>query len=1210
MIWLPILPFDQGTTDVSFRTNAYPSIAVDGAGDIYVAWSERGFFSNNAAGGDARIEVLTVKPVYGSGSQIRSIRIAPPVTVDPYQGRGHQIMPAVGFSSGKLTVAWYDFRDDDQVAVYTAIGGGNYTSSEELPLGITPVFSNFIVDPSGPPYATNVWRHTVDVRAAQAPAGFPPAFRPSILVSQYSYGTPQITTAPPTELPQNPDDIQQLEFDAPNLPIFQLGTVPFVGDYIDVAGPTFIPSGTGNTEVWRFNNLPRDPDNTHVVWTDNRNVVQPADGNWAHYTPVGATGNTSSIFDPSETVPACVVGQTGNRNQDIFTATLSSGLIMGSKGNSKQLSNSLEREFPVTIQNPTSQTIYYQLDIQAQPPGGAASFLQYPVSGLPNPMTQITIGIPPNSSASRSVFITSSNPNASVPLYAVQTDVNNNVIPGGLSSTVTVNNDPSNPNDSNPNISNVEIYNPNISNPNISNPNISNPNISNPNISNPGVPNVAFANPNISNPNISNPNISNPNISNPNISNPNISNTAISGEITDVNYTITNSGNTSASYGVNLVGQGPPAGITVQLIISGVYLTPVANGCTLAVQAHYTPIANVPSATFLAPGSALPSGPPPLFAPTFTLQPGEQVILTLRVYDPFDSTPAAALARYNPVNSAIPVIGSLAINTNLPPPPPNQILTVLSIATSSLPSIALNGTYNVPLQATGGKLPYAWSIPASSLPPGITLQNGVLTGSPTAIGTYTIPIQVSDSSGQTAQRVLTLIVTPPALAITTTALPAGQFNAPYLFTFAASGGTPPYRWTLGEAVLPVGLSFDPTSGTLSGPPAQAGIWNVPVAVTDSTNSSQYVTLPLTIGLATGYAGAGNCWMPYPATPLHYPGAFTWTVNTSLLPNPAQMYILPHGGALAGCLTNGQGLNPIPTGIYPLSLTAYDSNSNPLQTLTFNLPVVASINEPLDNGLVNASPNEGELPPTALGPLQGVVTPGQAFQANLSYGADQGFTGAFLYGFSTDPLPQFENYTTTGPLNLTASAPGRYDIWLNGSYCGDNVPCSWPTSPAPLTIGSVDAINTTIQQGSFLTVSSVVVSLPSGSPYTIAQTLPAGNVLEVFDPANASAIPLNVSFNYTITDTACPDCIDQIEVGVASDFSGNLPIFQTCAYNGVDGPNGVSGTGNITVNVPDIPGRYYIAIDRGQDFSCRQSTSEWWNGLPSISRYIAVVDVWP
>jgi hypothetical protein len=834
-----INPFDQGTTDVSFRTNAYPSVAVDASGIVYVAWSQRGSTTSGPTGGDARIQVLAAKPTYGSGTQITGIQIGGPVAVDNYAGRGHQIMPALAYSSGYLTVAWYDFRNDDQVAVYTATGAGMYSQAEELPAGVIPVFSTYVNDPV-PAYTANERRHTVDIRAARASSGLPPIFNSSILVSQYAFGSP--AGGPADTLPGDSENIQQLDFDAPNLPMFQLGTVPFVGDYIDIAGPTFVPYMSGAKQMWRFNNQASDPDYTHIVWTDNRNVVQPADGNWANYTPVGSSGGTSK-FDPNSSAPTCTPGQTGVRNQDIYTATLSSGLILGSKANYIQTSAVAVREYPVTIENPTGQTLYYLLAIQNQPTSGSASFLQYPISGQ-GPLTALKVGVLPYSSASRSVFIASPDPNPIVSVNAAQTDSSySNIVPNGLTSTTTLNSDTSNPNISNPNISNIEIYNPNISNPNISNPNISNPNISNPNISNPNISNVSFANPNISNPNISNPNISNPNISNPNISNPNISNATISGEITDVNYTVTNTGNTASTYSLTLLGPQPPATVSVQLLISGVYLTPVANGCTLTVRANYNPIANIPNPTFVSAGSTLPSGPPAPTAPTFTLQPGEQAIVTLRVYDPSANTPQQALQDYNPAASASPVVIGGAINTNLPPPPVNTPISVLSVTSVSL-FADQNAEYSTALQASGGIGPYSWTA-SGPLPGGLTLSaQGVLSGTLPGAGAYSFTVQVSDTSGQTAQAAVTLTVgLPPTLPTgqlpalgapnSYTVLPAATVGTAYTDTIPVINGTPPFTWSQ-TGVLPTGLTFE--NGVISGT-AMGGTFSAPYDASSWTASA-------------------------------------------------------------------------------------------------------------------------------------------------------------------------------------------------------------------------------------------------------------------------------------------------------------------------------------------------------------------------------------
>ena len=42
-------PFEQGTTDTSFRTNAFPTLAIDGTGRAYLAWSARGYATDGRA---------------------------------------------------------------------------------------------------------------------------------------------------------------------------------------------------------------------------------------------------------------------------------------------------------------------------------------------------------------------------------------------------------------------------------------------------------------------------------------------------------------------------------------------------------------------------------------------------------------------------------------------------------------------------------------------------------------------------------------------------------------------------------------------------------------------------------------------------------------------------------------------------------------------------------------------------------------------------------------------------------------------------------------------------------------------------------------------------------------------------------------------------------------------------------------------------------
>ena len=71
----------------------------------------------------------------------------------------------------------------------------------------------------------------------------------------------------------------------------------------------------------------------------------------------------------------------------------------------------------------------------------------------------------------------------------------------------------------------------------------------------------------------------------------------------------------------------------------------------------------------------------------------------------------------------------------------------LAVTTTSLPSAVLGVAYSVQLAATGGVAPYTWAISAGSLPTGLTLSSaGLLSGTPTASGSFTFTVQVTDSS--------------------------------------------------------------------------------------------------------------------------------------------------------------------------------------------------------------------------------------------------------------------------------------------------------------------------------------------------------------------------------------------------------------------------------------------------------------------------------
>ena len=84
----------------------------------------------------------------------------------------------------------------------------------------------------------------------------------------------------------------------------------------------------------------------------------------------------------------------------------------------------------------------------------------------------------------------------------------------------------------------------------------------------------------------------------------------------------------------------------------------------------------------------------------------------------------------------------------------------ITITTASLPDAAFGVAYaEPPLAATGGALPYTWSI-ASGLPPGLSLDGntGVISGIPSAGGVFAFTVQVTDANQVSVSRGLQITV--------------------------------------------------------------------------------------------------------------------------------------------------------------------------------------------------------------------------------------------------------------------------------------------------------------------------------------------------------------------------------------------------------------------------------------------------------------------
>ncbi len=436
-----------------------------------------------------------------------------------------------------------------------------------------------------------------------------------------------------------------------------------------------------------------------------------------------------------------------------------------------------------------------------------------------------------------------------------------------------------------------------------------------------------------------------------------------------------------------------------------------------------------------------------------------------------------------------------------------QLSPGLSITSNAVfPRGVVGIPYVANLTADGGTNPYRWSLtpdPGAPLP-GLTLnQQGVMTGTPTARGTFTFTVTVSsriDNVEETVSQRASIEIDAPSLIIETRSCPLadGLVGSPYSQTLRATGGPGPFQWSWGEdGQSPVpGLALTP-AGVISGTPTRPGLFNFQIRVAGpagsdaepairfcSINVKQTTVVPTIAGCPEEFGTMG---VPFEgrATASGFAAPLTWTISGGL---PTGVNLSPNG-TLAGI--------PTATGEFPYRLIVTDVAGRQLQSsckLTVGSPAVRI-------------ENECPLPKTATG---------VDFAATLTASGGQGpyfwsLSGALPPGISLQP-----NGRITGSANDAGSwrflIVARDNRGMSGSKS-----CALTVDRSPISISACPLPDAKVNQS--FTAALTTVGGVEPLRWTAESRLPTGlSVLSTGAISGTPTVPGSHTFALRVADS--------------------------------------------------------------------------------------------
>jgi VCBS repeat-containing protein len=496
----------------------------------------------------------------------------------------------------------------------------------------------------------------------------------------------------------------------------------------------------------------------------------------------------------------------------------------------------------------------------------------------------------------------------------------------------------------------------------------------------------------------------------------------------------------------------------------------------------------------------------------------------------------------------------------------------------------------VSFSQTGGAAPVTWT--SGALPAGMSLSTaGVLSGTPTQTGTFTVTVQVTDANGCTGTLSVPFAINCAPMALSPSNIPTAVSGSVYSgATFAQTGGVTPIVWDLAAGALPAGTTLS-SAGALAGTPTQTGTFNITVRAKDSNGCPATLPVSLVVTSKCPTIAIGPSSLPSATLGVTYAAVnFTQTNGTAPV-TWASVGTLPPGMSFttAGVLFG----TPTTAGVFNLTVTATDANSC---TATLSLPFAVNATCPAitisptslaagkvdtaygsftltaagGNGTMTWSVSGGNFPSgmslSTAGVLSGTPTVAGTYGFAVKASDANGCFGTRDYTLTVNPKCAAISISALNP--LPAGTAGTAYPALSFTQSGGTEPITWTSGalPSGMSFSTAGVLSgTPAATGSFnITVQATDAN---GCTATLARTLTVNCPTVVVSPISLSAGTVGTA--YTAVTLSQTGGVAPITWSIAS---GTLPPGLSLTTAGVlSGTPTVAGTSNFTVRATDANG---------------------------------------